>query len=183
MINTTKQFMTEATIAMKLTSYPILLWVLNYTQIDKEAGAILAILLVLDVLTALSRVALINPKSFSSRVGIVGILSKCLTFTIPFILAVVGKGAGLDMGTFVNYSLRILVIYEGWSILGNIGQIRAKDTSLNEYDAISLMIRKIQGMFKTLLDQVYKSGSDKPLAPKEVTEEANPVKVPTELQD
>jgi hypothetical protein len=37
MINTTKQFMTEATIAMKLTSYPILLWVLNYTQIDKES--------------------------------------------------------------------------------------------------------------------------------------------------
>lgn len=168
MLNAIKQNMTEATVTLKLASYPILVWAFSYTGISKESTGILAILLVLDVLTALIRVAVTNPKSFSSRVGIVGILSKCLTFMIPFIIAIVGKGAGLNMTSFSNYALNVLVIYEGWSVIGNIGQIRAKDTSLNEYDAISFLIRKIQALFKNLLDNVYRSdvnSSNKPQIP------------------
>lgn len=168
--------MTEATVTLKLASYPVLVWAFSYTGISKETTGILAVLLVLDVVTALIRVAITNPKAFSSRIGIVGILSKCLTFMIPFIIAIVGKGAGMNMTTFSNYALNVLVIYEGWSVIGNIGQIRAKDTSLNEYDAISFLIRKIQALFKNLLDNVYRSeinSSNKPEVPEvpEITPE------------
>lgn len=149
--------MTEATTTLKLASYPIFAAIFQYTQISHEAAAILACLLVADVVTALIRVWVIDPSTFSSRVGIVGVISKCLTFSIPFIIAIVGKGAGFDMKLFVEASMSILIVFEGWSVLGNIGQIRKKDSTIGEYDAVSFLLRKVQGAFKAILDNIYKA--------------------------
>lgn len=156
-----KTKMTQATVTIKLASYPLLVWAFEYTGISKEATLILAILLIADVGTALLRVAIINPKTFSSRIGIVGVLSKTCTFLIPFVIAIVGKGAGIDMRVFSNIALSTLVIFEGWSVIGNIGQIRSKDTTINEYDAVSFLIKKTQNLFKSVLDNIYKSDMTK----------------------
>lgn len=144
-----------ATPTIKLISYPAIVWLFSYTGLSHEAVSILAILLALDVITALIRVAVINPSDLSSKKGIVGIVSKCLTFMIPFLIVIVGKGAGIDMSKFATMSVTVLVVFEGWSIIGNIGQIRSKDTTLNEYDGVSLLIKRTQNMFKAILDNVY----------------------------
>ena len=146
--------MTEAT-TIKLFSYPVIAWVFQYTGISKEQALILGILLSVDVLTAVIRQFVIDPRTFSSRKGIIGVLSKLLTLLIPFVIAIVGKGAGLEMNGLVKTAMTILIVYEGWSILGNIGQIRNKDLSSNEYDAISFLISKTQDFFKNILSNVY----------------------------
>lgn len=140
---------------VKAISYPAIAWIFVYTGFSQEAVTILGILLVADVMTALIRVAVKDPTALSSRVGIVGILSKCLTFCIPFLIVIVGKGAGVPMGDFANIALTVLVVFEGWSVIGNIGQIRKEDTTLNEYDAVSLLIKKTQQVFKTALETIF----------------------------
>lgn len=142
---------------LKLASYPAIVWLFAYTGFNHEAVGILALLLVIDVITALIRVAVTDPTKLSSKIGIIGILSKCLTFIVPFVIVIVGKGAGLDMLAFANSAVTILLVYEGWSIIGNIGQIRSKDTSLAEYDAVSLLISKIQDTFKGILGNFFLS--------------------------
>lgn len=159
---------------LKLAGYPALLWLFSYTGIDAEVGLILGCLLAMDVVTALIRTAIVDPKKFSSRIGIVGILSKCLTFCIPFVISIAGKGAGYEMKVFTDYALKILVIYEAYSVIGNIGQIRSKDTTLNEYDAVSFLISRVQKAFKSLLDAIYNSGTDE--LRKELKMEDVPVK-------
>lgn len=158
----------STTSVIRLGSYPILAALFAYTGLSHEAIGILAVLLVLDVLTAIIRVAVKNPQALSSRIGIVGILSKCLTFMIPFVVVIVGKGAGFDMTKLATVMVSILIIYEGWSVIGNIGQIRSEDTTLNEYDSVSLLIKKIQVLFKNLLDNIFlnvENVSDKPQIP------------------
>ncbi len=141
---------TELT-TLKLFSYPLAVAVASYFQLSSEQMHILAFLLFLDVATGVTRELLIDPKGFSSKIGIVGMLSKLLTFGIPFILALVGKGIGLDMAEFVSVSISTLIVYEGWSVVSNIGQIRARDKTISEYDAISFLIKKIQDFFKKIL--------------------------------
>ena len=151
---------TPVVTAFKFASYPLIVAMLQYTGISGEASGILAILLLADVVTAVIRVLAIDPRKFSSHVGILGVLSKCLTFSIPFIIAIVGKGAGFDMAMFVDISMSTLIVYEGWSVIGNIGQIRKQDTTLNEYDAVSFLINKVQVMFKGILENIYKQKKD-----------------------
>lgn len=147
----TKQMESETITTMKLASYPLVAWILSYTQISHEVITILAAFLFIDVVTGLLRVALTEPQKLSSRTGIIGILSKLLVILIPLVIALVGKGAGYDLTQLVDLSLKFLIVYEAWSILGNIVQIRTKDTSLNEYDAVSLLIKSVQDIFKRML--------------------------------
>lgn len=151
--------MITTTTGVKLTSYPLAVWLFAYTGLSHEAVGILALLLALDVITALIRVAITNPKDLSSKTGLVGIISKCLTFMIPFIIVIVGKGAGIPMQGFATMAVTVLVVFEGWSVIGNIGQIRSKDTTLNEYDAVSNLIKRTQNMFKAILDNIYTSSN------------------------
>lgn len=148
----------STTTAMKYASYPAVLFVASYLKIDAEIIGILFILLVLDVITGILKEWLLNPKGLSSRVGIIGILSKLLTLLIPLTIALVSKGSGIyteSIVKLVDMSLVILVVYEGWSVLGNIGQIRAKDKTISEYDAISFVIKKIQDTLKAVIEPIY----------------------------
>ena len=140
---------TSATI--KLFSYPAAVMVFGYLGLDSEQMHILALLLAVDVITGIVREFAIDPSKFSSKVGIIGMLSKLLTFTLPMVIALVGKGIGLDMAEFISVAISTLIVYEGWSILSNIGQIRAKDRTIPEYDAISFLIKKTQDFFKKIL--------------------------------
>lgn len=137
---------------IKLFSYPLAVAVAAYFNLSSEQMHILAVLLFLDVATGIVRELVIDPRGFSSKIGIVGMLSKLLTFSIPFVVALVGKGVGMDMADFISVAISTLIVYEGWSVISNIGQIRAKDKTIAEYDAISFLIKKIQDFFKKILN-------------------------------
>lgn len=164
-MKTLKRNMTaQEIITTKLCSYICLPAILHYLGLDADVILILAILLVLDVVTGLLRVAVTEPQKLSSRIGIIGVLSKLLVILVPLLLGLAGKGIGYDLKPMIHVSLSVLVVYEVWSILGNIVQIRTKDVTLNEFDAVSALIRGLQEMFKrmlgTLVAQVPAKGEE-----------------------
>lgn len=142
------------TTTLKLASYPLAIIITEYLGIGYEQMSILAVLLVADVITGVFREYVVNPHNISSRIGIIGVLSKLLTFTIPFIIALITKGSGIDMTSVIKGAITILVIYEGWSVISNIGQIRAKDKTIPEYDAISFLLKKLQDTLKAMLTTI-----------------------------
>lgn len=146
---------TSTTTLVKLGSYPVLVGIISYFGLASEQLLILAGLLLLDTCTGILREFVVSPQTFSSRVGIIGVVSKFLVFSLPFIVATVIKGGGLEnMQGILNITVSTLIVYEGWSILANIGQIRAKDKTLSQYDAISFLIKKIQNILKAVLSTV-----------------------------
>lgn len=142
--------------SIKLASYPIVVFILDYTGIKQEAVAILAILFLIDIITAIARQFVIDPRSISSKIGTIGILSKLLSLLIPLTLALVGKGVGVDLKYLVDISISVMIVYEGWSIVSNIGQIRQKQIGNSEYDAISFLIKKIQDTLRDMLMTILK---------------------------
>lgn len=144
-----------STTFVKLASYPVLGGLLAYLGLGGEQMLILAGLLLLDTCTGILREFVVSPQTFSSRVGIIGIVSKFLVFSLPFIIATVAKGSGIEnLQGILNITISTLIVYEGWSILANIGQIRAKDKTLSQYDAISFLIKKLQDILKAVLSTV-----------------------------
>ncbi len=148
---------------LQTSSYPILVFVFSYVGIPLEKFWILGILILVDVFTALIRQAVIDPRTLSSRTGLVGTVSKMCVILIPFVVAIVGKGAGFDVSVLVSACISIIMVAEGWSIFGNIGQIISKDQSRNEYDAITLLIKKLQDVFKGVIEGMLKFGNPKDL--------------------
>lgn len=146
---------TTSTTLVKLGSYPLLVSILSYLGLGGEQMIILAGLLLLDTCTGVLREFVVSPQTFSSRVGIIGIVSKFLVYSLPFIIAIAAKGSGIEnLQGLLNITISTLIVYEGWSILANIGQIRAKDKTLSEYDAISFLIKKLQNILKAMLSTI-----------------------------
>jgi len=143
--------------SFKLASYPIGVYILQYTGIKQEAVAILAVLFLIDIITAVIRQFIVNPHSLSSKTGTIGVLSKLLSLLIPITLALVGKGVGVDLKYLVDVSISVLIVYEGWSIISNIGQIRQKEVGNSEYDAISFLIKKIQDSLRNMLTSMVEN--------------------------
>lgn len=146
---------TSTLTTIKFISYPIVAMAM-YLKLPTEPLNILAILLLLDIVTGIVREIIIDKSNISSRIAIIGIVSKMLTFTLPFVVALVFKGIGFDVTLLAETIVSILIVYEGWSVIANIGQIRAGDKTINEYDAISYLIKKIQDVFKEILENIYK---------------------------
>lgn len=147
---------TSTLTTIKLISYPIVGTAI-YLNLPAEPLNILAILLLLDIITGLIREWVIDKRNISSRIGYIGFISKMLTFLIPFVFAFVFKGIGFDVKIFAETIISVLIVYEGWSVISNIGQIRAGDKTINEYDAISYLIKTIQDIFRGLLEKsIYK---------------------------
>lgn len=140
---------------IKAFSYGIVVPVLAYTGFPAELVAILCTLVVLDVFTGAIREWLFS--NFNSTNLIAGMFSKVLLILVPFILVLVGKGAYIDMTPIAILSISTMIIAEGYSIIGNIVQIRNKDKSISEQDAITFILRKAQSIIKNMLENIMRS--------------------------
>lgn len=74
-----------------------------------------------------------------------------LLIIVPFVVILVGKGLGLDLLSMGKITLAMFTVAEGYSILGNIVQIRKKDKTIDEQDAITAVIKGIESKFKSML--------------------------------
>jgi hypothetical protein len=141
--------------AFKSISYFFLVPLFSYTGISAELTAILAVLICVDILTALIREYAVG-NHIKSRTLWIGISAKMLLLIIPFIVILVGKGAGVELLSMGRITISILIIAEGYSIIGNIGQIRKKDVTIDEQDVITSVIKNIEKVFKNLLGSLMK---------------------------
>lgn len=137
----------------KAFSYGILVPLFAYTGISYELVIILTVLIGMDCVTALIREVIVG-NQVTSRTLWVGFTAKTLLIIVPFVLILVGKGANIDMSPIAKLVLSTFIIAEGYSILGNIVQIRNKDETLSEQDAITYVLRKAQAIIKNLLDRL-----------------------------
>lgn len=59
------------------------------------------------------------------------------------------------MDAFVEVVMTLLIVSEWYSVVGNIIQIREKDSTINEYDAITSVMRFIQHSLKSILEKLF----------------------------
>lgn len=112
---------------------------------------ILTILMLVDFITGVSASYKINGRcSITSKRMTSGALSKLVILLIPFIIAITGKGIGIDFMTYVQGSLVILILSEAYSNLGNIQSFRI-GKKVAEVDAVSLLLQNIRKVFYMLL--------------------------------
>lgn len=136
--------------AIKSISYFFLVPLFSYTGISGELVTILTVLICLDITTALIREYAVGNR-IKSRMFWIGVSAKMLLIIVPFVVILVGKGLGLDLLSMGKITLAMFTVAEGYSILGNIVQIRKKDKTIDEQDAITAVIKGIESKFKSML--------------------------------
>ena len=105
----------------------------------------------IDIFTAVLREVVVKGGRFRSRTLWVGLASKGLLILIPMMLVLVGKGIGLELKWLAELSLSVLILAEFYSTLGNIVQIRKNDKSIDEQDAVTMLIKGIEGIIKDII--------------------------------
>jgi hypothetical protein len=130
---------------------PSFLIAIGFPEQTAWSIAILTILMLVDFITGIAASSKINGWcSITSKRMTAGALSKLIILLIPFIIAITGKGIGVDFMTYVQGSLIILILSEAYSNLGNIQSFRTGE-KVTEVDAISLILKLIRKKFYNLL--------------------------------
>ena len=73
-----------------------------YLNLSWESLTLLAILLIIDFITGISKVYVINRKHLKSYRAIAGIIAKVSVLLIPIVLAIVAKHAQYDIKFFTG---------------------------------------------------------------------------------
>lgn len=119
-------------------------WVATYTGIPGEPAAILAVLMVVDFFSGITKASSIGKPITSHRIK-TGVVSKCSVLLIPLVVALAAKGLGADFHWFVSWVVSLLILSEAYSIIANIYTARTK-VELPEWEVISIILRKIRSV-------------------------------------
>jgi len=112
---------------------------------------ILTTLMLIDFITGIAASSKIYGWcSITSKRMTSGVVSKLVILLIPFIIAMTGKGIGVDFMVYVQWSLVILILSEAYSNAGNIQTYRTGKKVL-EVDAVSLLLSKIRKIFYSII--------------------------------
>ena len=136
---------------LKSISYTILMPIFTFTELSHQIVGILAILILIDLFTAIIRELIVTSGRFMSRTLWIGVASKGLLILIPLLVALTGKGIGIDLKYVAELSLSALIVAELYSIVGNIIQIRKNDKTIDEQDAVTMVIKSIESIIKKIL--------------------------------
>jgi toxin secretion/phage lysis holin len=116
-----------------------------------DSTAILAVLMLVDTFIGVLRSMLLHGgNSFRSRLLAHGIISKMLVLFVPIMVVYVGIGVKLDFLPIARGILDVLILSEAYSILGHIQSIRTRQ-DVKEFDAISMVLRKLREMLEKML--------------------------------
>lgn len=144
-----------------------------FLEINTGVFTILVVFMVLDSITGIGKILRIDVKLFSFMKLLWGLVSKFGLLIVPLLVALLFKGIGqpvavegveggesMGMGFTVDLIMRILIVSEFISLLGNIYTIKTKKI-VKEIDIFSMLFKflrckalKILGgyMGKELLD-------------------------------
>jgi hypothetical protein len=113
-----------------------------------DTMGILIAFMILDTMLGVGKAIALGEKPTSRRLGF-GVASKLILLIIPIVLIMMGKsvssitGADMDFAGLAHGAIAIMVMSEGYSILGNIYAIKTKKP-VEEYDAVSIMLGAIR---------------------------------------
>lgn len=132
-----------------------LIWItLDYFWFSKETIIIMTVLLALDFIAWVAEVWIKRREELTSSKAIQWLFRKISRWLLPFIIVLVMKGAWLEDINYLSMAVCwIIIISEGYSILGHIYTINSKwDETLPEIDALSALITFIGKIFKTAIE-------------------------------
>lgn len=125
-----------------------LAWVLEWFWLDGLAIWIYATLLLLDFLFGILDAYLLNRKSLTSDTALKGLIRKLIRITLPFLVVLIFRGAGMDETKFITDSIMsILILTEWYSIIWHIVSID-HGKQLPEIDAFEMLCKRIANIFK-----------------------------------
>lgn len=120
----------------------------EYLGFSTEITSIFVALMIIDVLTGVTRAAVVDGVSaIRSAIGTRGILAKLLLITAIFSVALAGKGVGIEAAALANGAMGVLVLSELYSILGNIHSIRTRKPK-SEFDSVTWMLAQVRALLE-----------------------------------
>lgn len=132
-----------------------LAWVLLVTGLPAAPGAILTILMVMDVISGLVKSYSLGIP-ISSRKLKVGILGKLLVVMTPLCIALAAAGTSLTLMPLALWSINILILGEALSFVSNtVTVVTGKEVP--EVSAVAIIGNKL----KQVLEAFMKEGSSK----------------------
>lgn len=147
--------MIEMTIAsLKNISYiAVFIAAVEYLHLDATAITVLAVLLVVDLFTGVIRAAVVEgPTAIRSKVAIRGFMSKALVFTVPFIIALAGRGVGIELTAIAASCVTVFILATLYSILGNIHSVSTGKPK-SEFDALDFIIQKVRELLGKIIHE------------------------------
>lgn len=135
-------------IGMTLMYFPVA--ALGFMGISVQSLTILAVLMLLDYITGIAKVIVIDAKTLKSYKAIAGIIAKCAVLLIPIVIALCAKQMNIDAKNYIDATITALVLAEGYSIIGNIRSIYLRK-EVEEIDGISFILKKISKVFEDIL--------------------------------
>lgn len=122
-----------------------------FIGISLESYSILAVLIILDVGTGVTRSLVITGgRSVTSKKLGMGVLKKGHMMLIPWLLVLSGHGMGVDLLLVAKAILGGLIASELYSIMGNIYSIYTGEDK-PEFDGVAFVLRKSMGMVKKVI--------------------------------
>ena len=134
---------------VKATLYPIRISFIAFAWWTEQAFVILAWLIALDFILGIIKAAVIKDPITSKKMK-VWLLWKLVLLLIPLCIWVTGQAIHVNMVWIVEIAAWALTLAELYSILQNIYIIKTWE-HIEEYDAISFVIKKLLWMVKKLL--------------------------------
>ena len=136
---------------IKNTTYGVaFLFSADFLGFDAQAGLVLGILMVVDVVTGIIRSAIVNGgPTVTSSIGTRGLLKKVLTISGLISFALAFKGIGFAPEIPISGIVSVFILAELYSIIGNVHSALTKQTK-SEYDAVKYLIEFVGGALERM---------------------------------
>jgi len=141
-----------STVTLKNFSYLIVFWYsFEYLGFHPETMTILGILMILDVLTGITRVWLNEGgRQIKSAVLKRGVTAKILLLAGLLATALSSRAMGLEFQNFAQAALTVIILGELYSILGNVHSART-GTPKVEFDAVAWMLARVRDLITAIV--------------------------------
>jgi len=140
---------------MKYIWYLIFIWIFEALNIPTKQLWFLWVLMVIDFLSWLMKQYSIDPKEITSHKAWLWAIKKIWTFLVVLSLWIFFKSYWIDWKEYLKWVLSIFIWAETYSIIQNIYVMRTWRI-IKEYDAISIVLKKIWEMIVKIIEWVLK---------------------------
>lgn len=135
--------------------------ILNYFQVSWEVLSILSILLALDYIFWIADAYLEDRTSVTSTKMWKGLVKKMTRWMLPLIVVWILRWVGAwDLAMVSTVIFSILIITEGYSIIGHIYSINSDGKKIPEIDAMEMLLNFIVNTITWKLPKVDKTLED-----------------------
>lgn len=122
-----------------------------YLGLSMESFGILAVLMIIDTILGIIRAGVVHGwRDVTSHKASFGILSKLAMIFVPVVVALSGKGVGMNLVPIAGGALSMLIVSETYSILGNVQSIRTR-RDIKEFDAVNYTLSRIRDLLEKML--------------------------------